>query len=203
MMKKSERTKALILEKASAIFNVKGIAGTSIEDILLASKVARGCLYGHFENKDELVLASLNHLLQLKAGESSTVMERQTSAAGKIFAYLDIHKDTVNPTLSGGCPVMNFSTEVDDTNPLLAKLIRLDVTRTLKILTEILQNGVEQGELSERLVSAPFALKMFSAIKGALVITNLNGSASPIRTVIKELKQELNSYRIDPVLNLI
>ena len=39
-MSKAEKTKQMIIEQAAVIFNEKGVAGTSIDDILKASKVA-------------------------------------------------------------------------------------------------------------------------------------------------------------------
>ena len=56
MLTKAERTKQFILETAAPIFNQKGISGANIDDVLSATKLTKGCLYGHFESKEDLAL---------------------------------------------------------------------------------------------------------------------------------------------------
>ena len=57
-MKKSEQTKAYIIEKAAPIFNKKGYAGTSLRDMTGATRLTKGSIYGNFANKDEAALAA-------------------------------------------------------------------------------------------------------------------------------------------------
>ncbi|MGE8424802.1 MAG: TetR/AcrR family transcriptional regulator, partial [Sphingobacterium siyangense] len=58
---KSENTKQLIIEKTSTVFNVKGYAGTSIKDVMSATGLSKGCVYGNFENKDEIALSVFDY----------------------------------------------------------------------------------------------------------------------------------------------
>ncbi|MFA6249149.1 MAG: TetR/AcrR family transcriptional regulator, partial [Mucilaginibacter sp.] len=51
-MSKGESTKQIIIERATPIFNKKGIFGTSMSDIMEAAKLSKGSLYVHFEDKD-------------------------------------------------------------------------------------------------------------------------------------------------------
>ena len=53
-MSKAEKTKEFIIEKSAPIFNKKGYAGTSLADIMEATNLTKGSIYGNFENKDEL-----------------------------------------------------------------------------------------------------------------------------------------------------
>ena len=59
---KAERTKQFIIEQSAPIFNAKGIAGTTIDDILAATKMAKGGIYGNFENKEAISIASVDFL---------------------------------------------------------------------------------------------------------------------------------------------
>ena len=63
-MTKAENTKQLILEKAGPIYNAKGINGTAIDEVLEATKLTKGCLYSHFENKEDLSLQTADYLQQ-------------------------------------------------------------------------------------------------------------------------------------------
>ena len=59
---KAERTKQFIIEQATPIFNSKGIAGTTIDDILAVTKMAKGGIYGNFENKEGISIASVDFI---------------------------------------------------------------------------------------------------------------------------------------------
>ncbi|NGM90654.1 helix-turn-helix transcriptional regulator, partial [Parapusillimonas sp. SGNA-6] len=60
-MSKSENTKQFIVEKTAPVFNTKGYAGTSMNDIMSATGLSKGCIYGNFENKDEVALAAFDY----------------------------------------------------------------------------------------------------------------------------------------------
>ena len=59
-MSKSENTKQFIIEKTAPVFNTKGYAGTSMNDIMRATGLSKGCIYGNFENKDDVALAAFD-----------------------------------------------------------------------------------------------------------------------------------------------
>jgi AcrR family transcriptional regulator len=54
---KRERTRALLIEAASAVIGEKGLDRTSLEDIAARAGMSRGAIYGNFANKEELFLA--------------------------------------------------------------------------------------------------------------------------------------------------
>jgi TetR/AcrR family transcriptional regulator, transcriptional repressor for nem operon len=60
-MEKSERTKHYIIEKAAAIFNMYGYAGTSISQLTKEIGMTKGAIYGNFKDKDEIALASFDY----------------------------------------------------------------------------------------------------------------------------------------------
>jgi TetR/AcrR family transcriptional repressor of nem operon len=63
-MTKAERTRQFIIEKAAPIFNQKGVAGTSMSDIMEATKLAKGGLYGNFESKEEICVEAYKYLTE-------------------------------------------------------------------------------------------------------------------------------------------
>ena len=48
------RIRAEIFEHAGRLFRLRGYAGTSIDDIMLAAGLTRGAFYAHFKSKDDL-----------------------------------------------------------------------------------------------------------------------------------------------------
>ena len=63
-MTKAEKTRQFIIEQTAPIFNTKGVAATSINDIMEATKLAKGSLYVHFENKEELSYYAVDYNLK-------------------------------------------------------------------------------------------------------------------------------------------
>jgi AcrR family transcriptional regulator len=56
---KSASTRAKIIAAARRLFAASGYDGTSTESVLEATKLSRGALYHHFENKEALFTAAL------------------------------------------------------------------------------------------------------------------------------------------------
>ncbi|MDR3681189.1 MAG: TetR/AcrR family transcriptional regulator [Flavipsychrobacter sp.] len=193
-MTKAERTRQMIIEQAAPIFNEKGIAGTSIDDVLKAAHVAKGCLYGHFDSKEALSLATVDYML-LKMGDATAFsMQHHTTAKSKLLAFMDLYKDPLNSIFRGGCPIMNFSTEADDTNPCIQQKMQSFIGDATEQFIAIVKEGIANGEFSTTLNAEGFATKMFAAIEGGNMICRVMKSSQPMQTIIKSLKEELNTY---------
>ena len=54
MVAKGVQTKQKIINKSLHLFSVKGYYNTSVNDILTATKLTKGGLYGHFLSKEEI-----------------------------------------------------------------------------------------------------------------------------------------------------
>ena len=61
VLSKSAQTKQFIIEKAAPIFNKKGFAATSMNDILEATGLAKGGVYGNFTSKEEIALLAFEY----------------------------------------------------------------------------------------------------------------------------------------------
>ena len=122
-MTKAERTRELIITKAAPLFNTKGVAGTSLSDILEVTKLAKGSLYVHFKDKEDLAHAVVDYHLDRLGMTVETNLRKMESAQAKLFSYIDLFMDPVNPLLAGGCPMLNFGMESDDTDQVIRKKI--------------------------------------------------------------------------------
>ena len=54
-----------IIEKSLHLFSVKGYYNTSINDILLATNITKGGLYGHFQSKEEIWYAAYDQAVSI------------------------------------------------------------------------------------------------------------------------------------------
>lgn len=193
---KSERTRQFIIEEAAVIFNEQGIAGTSVDDILKATKLAKGCLYNHFPSKEELSYASVDYMLGKLVERRENSISKESTARGKVYAFLDNYKNPLHSLFSGGCPIVNIGTECDDTNPVIRKKIRTVLENAIKVFTRVLQEGIDSGELSQNLDPEEYATKMYMSIEGANATCRILNSIKPMQIVIRSLKRELEGYSL-------
>ena len=50
-----------IVERAAELFAERGVAGTSLDEVLAAAGAGKGQLYHYFRGRDELVEAAVGH----------------------------------------------------------------------------------------------------------------------------------------------
>jgi TetR/AcrR family transcriptional repressor of nem operon len=191
VMTKAERTRQFIIEKAAPIFNQKGIAGTSMSDIMAATKLAKGGLYGNFENKEELCLESFNYLTKSLSAAISACLDDKVTAKDKILALFDFYRDRLLKNNYGGCPILNFGTEADDTNPIIKQRVKESIERFQARISNIIKMGHENGEFSKTLDADKFAVKAFTMIEGAILVSKIQNNKDPMVTVTDILRDEI------------
>lgn len=196
MLSKAERTKQFIIETAAPIFNQKGISGANIDDVLAAAKLTKGCLYGHFENKEDLALQVVDFMLNTNGEKMLSTISKGKTAKAKVFAYLDFYKDPLNTHLKGGCPVLNMAVESDDSFPVIKEKIARIIRQGQELFVSILNQGIAGGEFSDKLDPAVYAFKAVAAVEGAVVMCRAMNTAKPMTGLLKSLKEELESYAL-------
>ena len=196
MLTKAERTKQFILETAAPIFNRKGISGANIDDVLDATQLTKGCLYGHFENKEDLALQVVDYMLHNNAEKLMMNISRGKTAKAKVFAYLDYYKDPLETNIKGGCPVFNMAVEADDNKPAIKERIAVVLRQGQELFVSILNQGIKDGEFTDKLDAAGYAFKAVAAVEGAVVLCRVMNTAKPMQGLIKNLKAELDSYSV-------
>ena len=196
MLTKAEKTKQFILETAAPIFNQKGVSGANIDDVLSATKLTKGCLYGHFENKDDLAEQVVDYMLNSNAEKLLISISRAKTAKAKVFAYLDYYKDPLETYIKGGCPMFNMAVEADDNNPAIKEKVAAIIRRGQELFVNILNQGIQNGEFSEQLDPVSYAFKAVASVEGAVVMCRMMNTVKPMQSLIKSLKAELNSYSL-------
>jgi TetR/AcrR family transcriptional regulator, transcriptional repressor for nem operon len=193
-MTKAERTKEFILETAATIYNEKGLAGTGVDDILAATQLTKGCLYSHFENKEDLTLQVADYLLQKTCDGMRKMLSGSGTVKERIFAYLDYYKAPLRPAIQGGCPMFNMAVEADDNLPVIKQKVSEALVKTQKLLAVLLAEGIRKKEFSASLDAGAFSFKVLAATEGATVICRSMDTNKPMQGLIKSLKEELERY---------
>ena len=195
-MTKAEKTKQFIIESSAPIFNTKGIAATAMSDIMEATKLSKGSLYVHFDNKDVLAGAAVDHNMDLLEKRVMAAVGRQKGAKAKLFAFIDVFIDPMNPPVTGGCPMMNFGTEADDTNLAVRQKVNVMVEKSEEVIVQLIKAGIKEGVFKPNWNYKDFATMMFATIEGGIVISRSAGNNSKMKVIARTLKQMINEHSI-------
>lgn len=168
-----------------------GVAGTTVSDIVGATRMAKGSLYVHFANKEELTYSVVDYNLKLFVDRTTAVINQFESAKDKFFALLDYLSDPLNPPVAGGCPMMNFGTEADDTSPVIREKVSKVVCDMQESMSDILEKGVKDGEFKPDWDYDTFAAKAYAMVEGGILIARVTRDITKMKVLVGILKKEI------------
>lgn len=190
-MNKAERTRQFIIEQSAPIFNKKGLAATAMSDVMEATKMAKGGLYGHFESKEDLSRAVVDHNLSMLIMKVGQAIGSVHTAKDKLLAFLEVFATPMQFPLEGGCPMVNFGSEADDTNPAVRRQVRETILSAQKRIAGIIENGIANGELKSSFDAKIFSIKMMTMIEGGTLIGRVLETNSQMKVIVDILKKEI------------
>ena len=194
-MTKAEKTRQFIIEQAAPILNKKGMAGTAISDIMAATKLAKGGIYGNFESKEEICLEAFNLLSEKLSASIDAHLATKSTPKEQLFALLDYHREIVL-TDEGGCPLLNFGTEADDTNPAVKKCVAEAIKASQNRISQLVTRGIAAGEFRATVNAEEFAIKMFTMLEGAILTSRIFSNNYQMNVVVASLRADIQAFSI-------
>ena len=196
MMSKAERTRQFIIEKTAPIFNTKGYAGTSMNDLMNATGLTKGSIYGNFENKDDVALAAFDYNFGTVVSYIKFKMDERSTIIDKLLVYPETYRNFLRlPFLKAGCPVLNTSTEADDTHPMLRKKV-VNALKLWKISVEkYIEIGIEKKEIKGDTNAAEFSAVLMSLIEGAVMQAKVTGTSTALNTTMTFLEKMIKDLK--------
>ncbi|MBN9297723.1 MAG: TetR/AcrR family transcriptional regulator [Filimonas sp.] len=189
-MSKAEKTKAFIIEKTAALFNEKGYAGTSLNDMTEATGLTKGSIYGNFANKDEVALAVFDHNLQKINRIVKENIDTSATYKEQLLAYTDIYYNFSKYSLTpGGCPILNTAVESDDTHPALRQKATEAILNWKSNIKKLVTKGIAAKEFDSSVDAEQFAITFIAAIEGGIMLSSLLNKPDHLKTVVKSVKK--------------
>lgn len=193
---KAERTRQLIIEKTAPLFNAKGFAGTSLNDLVAATGLTKGSIYGNFENKDDVALAAFDYNFAAVNAYMKEKILASEHAVDRLLAYPQVYRNFLKiPFLQPGCPILNTATEADDTHPLLRKKAAAALVFWKKAVENQVKRGIERGEIKPATDPAEVAVILVALIEGAIMQAKLTGRSTDLNTTMDFLEKWLLALR--------
>ncbi len=196
MLSKAEQTKQFIIEKAAPIFNKKGFAATSMNDILEATGLAKGGVYGNFDSKEDIALMAFEYANERLLTALADKIKKEVSAQDKLVAIFNFyHNYSIYPILEGGCPLLNTAIDSDFNFPALKERAALALNKMLGSLEFIINKGITTKEFRKKVNAKAEANLIFSVIEGGMMMSRLNNEPKYLNDLLVYLKKHIKSYK--------
>ncbi|HEX2846496.1 MAG TPA: TetR/AcrR family transcriptional regulator [Chitinophagaceae bacterium] len=193
---KAERTKQFIIEKTAPIFNKKGYAGTSLNDLTKATGLTKGSIYGNFENKDEVALAVFDYNYNRVVEFIKAKLLATENSIERLLIYPEVYRNYLKtPFLQPGCPILNTATEADDTHPLLKEKAANALAFWKKAVENQIKRGIARGEIKADANPTEIAVILMSLIEGAFMQAKVTGRTVELKIAMDYLEKIIQNLR--------
>lgn len=188
-MRDAQATKQKILIESANLFNTQGYQATSISDITKATGFTKGAIYRHFENKQDLEQQALRKLSNLLFSNLSADIKSAPNFRDKfdaIFNFFENYMDS--PYYEGGCPLMNASVEVDDSNsPLRQQAFNMLAQLRASVIV-LFQNGIKNNQIKKEVDPEYYSTIFISTLEGGIMMSKLERNKNAISHCVKHLR---------------
>jgi TetR/AcrR family transcriptional regulator, transcriptional repressor for nem operon len=178
------KTRARIVAAAADLMYIQGVGGTTLDDVLAASGVSKSQLYHHFDGKDALVRAVIDHI-----GER--VIERERDALGHVSTIPGLRRwrDALvqnNALQHGayGCALGGLATEVSDHDDLARQALSQLFTEWQGLLAGVLRRLQDGGALAPEASIDQLATGLMGAVQGGYMLAQTARDVTPMATSI-------------------
>src|ERR1700761_119258 len=118
----SQNVRERLLEAGVQTFSKSGFNGCSVQDITDAAGVPKGSFYNHFESKEALGAAALEHYWAQVARERLEILTRNgVSPRQRLRTYFDqVTAEIAEIGFTCGCLIGNMAAELSDHSPVIS-----------------------------------------------------------------------------------
>ena len=192
MANKGIKTRKTITGESLQLFSVKGYFNTSINDILEATRLTKGGLYGHFGSKEDIWYAVYAEAVKIwrdivfkNVRSISNPIERiEKTVENHLKGYLGAG------VFEGGCFFVNMLVEISGQSETMSREILRGFVRFSRLLDSWLEEADQKGLLKNGLNFKEIANFIIISLNGAATLY----SASKDRTVWKQTITQLGFY---------
>ena len=168
------------LEKAMQLFWRQGYKGTSINDLIRATGMHPGSIYGRFKSKKALFLAALDHYNAITLANIEHIFSTASSPLAAIRAFFSYLTTRVsNDTEGKGCLLINSAQELANSDVEIRDKIAKAYAEMNRLFHEQLLSAQQQHLLNEQQDTQSMAAFLLTCIWGinAISTTQMNNYA--------------------------
>ena len=174
-----------VLESAQAVFWARGYEATSIQDLVDATGVNRGSLYGTFGDKQGLFLAVIDHYLATVATPMMAELSNPDprSAIEGMFAAL-IRRNS-DPEFPRGCLITNTSLECPISGDTIARKIAEAMGNQETAIYRVVRRAQTEGALAANCDARALARFFLGVAQGLNVVNKAVADPEMLRDMVR------------------
>ena len=153
-----------IKERMMCVFWEKGYEGTSMQDLVDATGLLKGSLYGAFGDKQSMYLTALAHYDQTHIQAGIDMLNGGSNVQVKVAHLFDSIVESMKTTVfAGGCLLCNASVEMAAVDKNVQKAVQLQIKRLENSIRKAIGNNLSnEKEVSAFIVSAYFGARVLA-----------------------------------------
>jgi TetR/AcrR family transcriptional regulator, transcriptional repressor for nem operon len=182
-----------IVERAAELFAERGIAATSVDEVLAAAGAGKGQFYHYFRSRDELAAAAVGF-------RCAQVLAGLTQALGGVSSLAGL-EDALEGFIAGfeqaglpGCPIGTLATEVAGRNEDARLQAAAGFDAWERLLAGALERMRERGELRADARPAVLATGLLASIEGGMVLSQARKDMASLRVAVEAGLARVRAY---------
>ncbi|NQT56451.1 MAG: TetR/AcrR family transcriptional regulator [Desulfobacteraceae bacterium] len=190
MASKGILTRQNITEKSLQVFSVKGYFNTSISDILEATGLTKGGLYGHFASKEDIWYAVYDEAVKIWRSIVFKDMENVTNPLEKIEITIENHLASYlgEDVFDGGCFFVNMLVEISGQSEKMSNHILRGFVQFSRLLRTWLEDADDKGLLKEGLNYREISNFIIISLNGAATLYSASKDISIWKETITQMR---------------
>jgi TetR/AcrR family transcriptional repressor of nem operon len=181
------------VERAAELFADRGIAATSLDEVLGAAKAGKGQFYHYFRSRDELAAAAVGF-------RCAQVVAGLTQALGGVSSLAGL-EEALEGFIAGfeqaglpGCPIGTLATEVAGRNEDARLQAAAGFDAWERLLADALERMRQCGELRADASPAVLATGMLASIEGGMVLSQARKDMASLRVAVEVGLARVRAY---------
>ena len=173
-----------IVKHAAELFAERGVAATSLDDVLAAAGAGKSQLYHYFRGRDELVEAAVGlRCAQVRAGLEQA-LGSVASLAGLEQALAGFAAGFEQMGLPG-CPIGSLATELAGRNEGARLQAAAAFDAWERLFADALERMRERGELRPEASPAVLAMALLASIEGGMVLSQTRKDPASLHLAVE------------------
>ncbi len=200
MTSKGKATRNKIVDKSLQLFSVKGYYNTSINDILKATGLTKGGLYGHFSSKEDIWLAVYDRAVSIWKDLVFSGIKKIEDPVERIEQLIkNDMKDYLGADIfEGGCFFLNMLIELSGQSDRMSRQILKGYVQFSRLMRNWLKEAEEKGHLKPGLNYRDIASFIVISLNGASAIYTASRDANIWKQTTVQLKSYLDNLKQSP-----
>ena len=197
MTAKGLETKQKIITRSLHLFSIKGYYNTSINDILKATSLTRGGLYGHFQSKEEIWYAAYEQAVAIWKQIVFKNTRKIDDPLKRIEKALDndLRNYLGEDVIQGGCFFLNMLVDLTGQSNTMRNCILNGMLGFSKVITRWLQEAHEKNMLKPGLDFDEIAKFIIVSINGCAALYASTRDPETWELTLTQLKYFINGLK--------